>query len=593
MASTDYTFQDWKKTLADFQSSVEKDLKEIRKHKQEVLQLRAEINNDLNRGRYIRDERRIVISAPEIIIGNVDKSGCLLSEGGSIIIRGNGIGLDGVGETGSVMTRAASIRHIAADPGMDGNEEVVGTISEVISQARSITIQSNDAKDVFPISPIGASSGSVRIHADKQLDIEAAPSSEWEKKQIEETISGLEKNKSSIKSSVDDRKKAVDDIFSNIEKLLSEAESLRDSDEDVRSNVLDIQQLNDQLQILTPVLYNAVDSYIDGISVLAETSRQLKSLKDIKGKIPSPDDFKKKTNFAGINLRGEHIGIVSTDGDGNLRDNEGSGVDIVANKVNIEAREHDGSLKKEGEVRINAKTIGVSTANTKMKDDGKNGDQPAEGDVIITSKTITMEAVDREIKDKKPEEKALTKDGKLSIRVEKTNLSATDTEGKATGSVDVNSKVVQVKSMDVDKDKRTDKKLAAGSTMLLLSEKMYVGARDKDNKSKKLQAVSEEVGLFADKTLEAQQDNGKATLQLSGGNAAVAGSKTQVYGATTINAKTEIKDELKAPKATIDHVQAKSSFKSSNISDGIPVPVPPASSKLSAKLKTEDAPKDS
>ena len=81
-------------------------------------------------------------------------------------------------------------------------------------------------------------------------------------------------------------------------------------------------------------------------------------------------------------------------------------------------------------------------------------------------------------------------------------------------------------------------------------------------------------------------------LQLSGGNAAVAGSKTQVYGATTINAKTEIKDELKAPKATIDHVEAKSSFKSSNISDGIPVPAPPASANLSAKLKVEDAPKD-
>ena len=264
----------------------------------------------------------------------------------------------------------------------------------------------------------------------------------------------------------------------------------------------------------------------------------------------------------------------------------------MANKVNIDAREHDGSLKKDGEVRVNAKTISMSTANTKMKDDGKNGDQPAEGDVFITSKNIFVEAVDREIKDYKPEEKALTKDSTLSIRVEKTNLSATDTEGKATGSVAVNSKVVQVKSMDVDKDKRTDKSLASGSTMLLLSEKMYMGAKDKNNKSKLVQTVSEEVGLFADKTMEAQQGEQKAVLQLSGGNASISGSKMQIYGATTINAKTEIKDELKAPKATVDHVEAKSSFKSSNISDGIPVPAPPASAKLSAKLKAEDAPKD-
>ena len=142
--------------------------------------------------------------------------------------------------------------------------------------------------------------------------------------------------------------------------------------------------------------------------------------------------------------------------------------------------------------------------------------------------------------------------------------------------------------MDVDKEKRTDNKLAAGSTLLLLAEKMYVGSKDKDNKSKMLQAVSEELGLFADKTLEAQQDNGKAILQLAGGNAAVSGSKMEIYGATTIQGKTEVKDELKAPKATIDNLEAKTSFKSSNISDGIAIPGAPSSGSLSAKLKTEE-----
>lgn len=589
----EYIFNDWKKTLEDFQNSVEKDLEEIRKHKAEVQLLKAQIEDELNRGRYVRDDQRIVISAPEVIIGNVDKSGMLLAQGGStIILRGNQIGFDGVGETGGVITRAASIRQIAADPGMDGNESVVGAISEVVSQARNITLQSNDSSEVFPTPIVSFGSGGIFIHADGKLELEAAQSSELKKEQIEEQINFLEKNKNSAKSEVSNQKQAVEEVFKKMETLFSDVESMRDDNDEVRSNVLDIKELNEEIDVLSPVLYNAVGAYIDGISVLAETTRQLKALKEIKGKIPSSSDFQEKTTNSGINMSGEHISIMSVDGDHNLRDNDEAGVDIVANKVNIAAREHDGSLKEKGEVCINAKTIGMSTANTKMKEDGKNGGQTAEGDIIITSKTVTLEAVDREIKDNKPEEKALTKGGTLSIRMEKTSLSATDTEGKATGSVDVNSKVVQVKSMDVDKDKRTDKSLASGSTMLLLSEKMYVGAKDKDNKSKKLQAVSEEVGIFADKTLEAQQDNGKATLQLSGGNAAVAGSKTQVYGATTINAKTEIKDELKAPKATIDHVEAKSSFKSSNISDGIPVPAPPASANLSAKLKVEDAPKD-
>ena len=98
--------------------------------------------------------------------------------------------------------------------------------------------------------------------------------------------------------------------------------------------------------------------------------------------------------------------------------------------------------------------------------------------------------------------------------------------------------------------------------------------------------------MFADKTLEAQQGDAKAVMQLADGNAAIGGSKTQIYGETTINAKAEIKDELKAPKATIDNLEAKTSFKSTNISDGIAVPAPAAPASLSAKLKTEDAPKE-
>ena len=254
-------------------------------------------------------------------------------------------------------------------------------------------------------------------------------------------------------------------------------------------------------------------------------------------------------------------------------------------------------LAADGKVSITAKNVEVSTAGPsglEKDDDGKltKGEFKAEGDVTIKSKNITMESLDYELKDGKLATKALTKGGSLSIRAEKMGLLAADAEGKATGSITMNAKAVSVKSMDLDKEKLTDKALAAGSTMTLVSEKMYVGAKSKDIKSKKLQAVSQEVGLFADNTLEAQQGDGKAVVQLSGGNASVGGSKTQVYGDTTINAKTEIKGELKGPKATIDHVEAKSSFKSKNISDGIAIGAGGGGGSLSAKLKTEDAPKE-
>jgi hypothetical protein len=238
----------------------------------------------------------------------------------------------------------------------------------------------------------------------------------------------------------------------------------------------------------------------------------------------------------------------------------------------------------------------VATTNPKditRDDKGKvtKGEYKAEGDVVIRSKTVAVETLDYEVADGKLKAKALTKDSKIEMRSEKMSLLAADTEGKATGSISLNAKTVAVKSMDVDKEKLTDDKLAAGSTMTLVSEKMYVGSKSKDVKSKKIQAVSEEIGAFADKTLEIQQGEGKAVVQLDGGNASVGGSKTGIFGATTINDKTEVKGELKAPKATIDNLEAKSSFKSPNISDGMGVGGAGGGGSLSAKLKTEDAPK--
>lgn len=161
-------------------------------------------------------------------------------------------------------------------------------------------------------------------------------------------------------------------------------------------------------------------------------------------------------------------------------------------------------------------------------------------------------------------EKSLAQGGSVAIRAEKVDLSPVDAEGK----------------------------LLAGSSMTLLAEQMFVGAKSKDVKSKLLQAASDTVGLFADTTFEAQQGEGKAVVQLDGGNVSVGGSKTDIYGATTINGKTEAKDEIKAPKATIDDLQAKSHFKATNIEDGVAVPAAGGAGSLSAKLTAQDAPKE-
>ena len=661
----DYIFKEWEKRLSTFESSVEKDLAEIRKCKAEIQQMKLDVVAELQKGRYVRDTQRLVLSAPEIIIGNVDRSGTLYAGGSKVIVRGTQVGVEGAGEGGRLDLRASSIREIAEDPGSDGREHVVSSLSEVVSQARNIIIQSDDVEGAFsaPAAPTGGSG--VRIHADKTIDIEAAMTAESREERLEKLIKATEEQKSYLSSQASDHKTSFQELAKEMESLIEKRDKLSGDYSDVRTNYEDIRELAKEIEATSLSITEETYAYAEILSLLAETNRRLKCFKAEKSKIKKGDDFKNNTTGASVNVKGENISLTSADGENNLRDNEGSGISIAANVVGITSIDKEGKLNKDGRVsilakniematagsanlsfddkgelekatyaaegdftlksknvtiesvdyevadkklkekqltadskiKLRAKTIEVSTegsANVEVDDTGKltKANMTAEGDIIVTSKTFTLNSTDTDIENGEAKEKALTQGSSVAIRAEKIDFSATDTEGKATGSVNINAKAVGLKSMDVEKEKRTDDKLAEGSTMTIVSEKMFVGAKSKDVKSKKVQVMSEEIGAFADKTLEIQQDEGKALVQLEGGNTSLGGSKTQIYGDTTINAKTEVKAELKAPKISGDAIEAKSAFKSPNISDGMAAGAGGGGGSLSAKLKTEDAPEE-
>ena len=651
----DYIFDDWKTAMGDFLNCVEKDVEEIHKQKMAMQQLKTDIFERLDQGQYIYDENRIVISAPEIIIGHVDRSGDLKS-GGKVIVRGSEVNVEGVGETGKIISRAPVIQQIAVDPGIDGQEAVVYPHSAVLTQARSVVLQSNDAKDTFS-SPITISGGSgITIHSDQLLDIDASVSSEVRKAAIEAKVSALKQQKSDLKTLTSKQKSDIEKFFKNLQDTIDDEEKKNDSAYNTRVNMVALEKDRYIMESMMPSLYRLTIDFIHSVSKQAEVNRQITALEAEKNAIKSGDDFKKKTTGAQLSLNAEMINMTTQDGDSNFRSNDGAGIHVWTPQMDISMNKPDGTLvengtfalssenvmittanpkadgseitsagqvnisskdirleamdyqKKDekytekglaadGKVSITAKAIEVSTAtpsNLERDDKGKltKGEFKSEGDFILRSKTVAVETLDYEVAEGKLKPKTLTKDSKSEMRSEKMGMLAADTEGKATGSISLNAKAVAVKSMDVDKEKLTDDKLAAGSTMTLVSEKMYVGSKSKDIKSKKIQAVSEEIGAFADKTLEIQQGDGKAVVQLDGGNASLGGSKTAVYGPTTINDKTEVKGEVKAPKASIDHLEAKSSFKSPNITDGMGAGGAGGGGSLSAKLKTEDAPKE-
>lgn len=653
----DTEFSDWKTVLKKFQDSVEKDLDEIRRQKAEIQQIKHDIFNRLAEGKYIHDDHRIVLSAPEIIIGNVDSSGMLWSENGSTItIRGNGVNLEGSGSAGYVKSRATNISQIAVDPGADGLEEVVRPGSSVVSQARNIVLQSNDAEGCFSQLPTGVGCG-VRIHSDGLMDIDASKSVEVRGEAIANMLSVLKEQKSSLKSASSDRLSEVTSLTDDIKDLLEDMDDLTGGVEDIRSNIGDLIGLQKDYNDLLPSLVPAVEDCVRTISALAEVNRKISCLEAEQEALNSEKDaFTENSTGASLSLKAERISLASVDGDGNVRTNPEASVSVQTGRVSIETMKPDGSLIEDSYVSIHTGDVDISTVNPALTEPGKpDGDYTTGGSFRVNSKDVSFVAADYNLADGEYTESSLTADSGFYVRMQDINLHAVDTEGNSTGSfnliadkmaltaadkdgnqtgsVDVkaldlflsskdkdgtatgaltmtakdvsllsvdkdgkalgqmvlNGKDVHVKAMDLD-DKGKDKSLAAGGNMVLAAENMFVGRTKSDRQSKTLTLSSEKTGVYGKTTAEMQQGDAKAVVQLDGGNVAIGGSKSQFYGDNTMNGKTDFKGDVTAPKLTADNLEAKTSFKSKNISDGIAVPGAPSSAKLSAKLKEDDAP---
>ena len=575
--------------MEKFQQNVKKDIEEIRSQKDEIQRIKQDILDNLEKGRYIRDDNRIIISAPEIIIGNVDKSGILWGGGSKVVIRATNIDLEGVGTgtsgIGSIVSRAPSIRQIAVDPGKDGIEQVVKPISEIVSQAQNIVLRGENADDYFPKSSLSNSGSGIHLSTNGQISIDATLPCDTLSESLEQEEKALNTQINDLNQTASQAKSTVASLVSHMNELI-EKDTLNSSEIETRTNFLDIDELHYEFQQTTSTLYNALTHYFNSLSLLAESNRQLAAVKEQKEAAKQlKSSFKEQTTDTFISLRSENISLTSTDGDGNLRTNDGAGIGLAGKEISLPSYGNDGALIKDSGIYMGSQDVEINTANPKIAD--KNTDLPAEGSVRVVSKAIQVEAVDYETKDDKTEEKSLTKEGSFTLRAEKINLNATDTEGKATGTIAANAKTVEVKAMDVDKEKRTDKELAAGSSLLLLAEKVYAGARDKKTRSKSVQVASDKVGLFGDTTVELQQD-GKAILQLSGGDAALSGSKTTLYGEMTSQGKSTFKSDVTAGTVEMKNLKVDSSFKTPYTTEGISVPGAPSTAKLSAKLSEEE-----
>ena len=584
-----------KEALNGLADSVQKDLAEIRQQKRAVQRLKEELYETVQGVQYVRDEHCLILSAPKVIIGNVDHNGHLLGEGGgsAVVLRANTIGIEGVGSPevgGSIVARAASIRNSAVDPGPDGLENVVCGRSEIINQARGITLQSQNDKDCF-VSPATAGTG-IQLRSDTVVTVQATQPNKVRKAEIDALLARLEEDASTLSAASKEAKTSVESAMEKLQKLLDEHEQLGTTNAELSSDYHSMSDLHFQFTQQEATLCAALSRYIQGLSKEAECQRRITALKAMKKETDQQSaNFETECTGAAISMLSESISMTSVDGDGNLRTNEGAGLFMHMPHVSLTAHDKEGTLMEDSFLAVNTQHITLATTNTQLDEEREKGDITAEGDVTITSKQVTIEAVDRELKDKKIEEKALTESGSFSIRAEQISAVATDTEGKATGGISLNAKDIKVAAMDVDKEKRTDKQLAADSQMVLLADKMFVGSSDKETKSQLVQVASDKVGVLATTTAEMQQGEAKAVVTLDGGNLTVGASANEINGDTTIKGKADIKGETTAPSGNFKALEAGSSFKSPNISDGMAAPAAGSAGKPSAKLQEEEAKK--
>ena len=448
----DTEFSDWKTILENFQDSVEKDLDEIRKQKAEIQQIKHEILSRMAQGQYIRDDHRIVLSAPEIIIGNVDSSGMLWSENGSTItIRGNGVNLEGSGSGGYVKSRATSISQIAVDPGTDGMEEVVRPGSSVVSQARNIVLQSNDADGCFSQLPTGVGCG-VSIHSDGLMNIDASKSVEVRGEAIANMLSVLKEQKSSLKSASSDRLSEVTSLTDDIKDLLEDMDDLTGGVEDIRSNIGDLIGLQKDYNDLLPSLVPAVEDCVRTISALAEVNRKISCLEAEQEALNSEKDaFTENSTGASLSLKAEQISLSSVDGDGNVRTNPEASVSVQTGRVSIETMKPDGSLIEDSYVSIHTGDVDISTVNPALTEPGKpDGDYTTGGSFRVNSKDVSFVAADYNLADGEYTESSLTADSGFYVRMQDINLHAVDTEGNSTGSFNLIADKMALTAADKD-----------------------------------------------------------------------------------------------------------------------------------------------
>ncbi len=607
----DNIFKDWLDSTEEFKKKADAVLAEVHKAKQEMLALRNEIMDRLDEGQFIRDDKRIVISAPEIIIGNVNHFGDLQGAG-KVTIKGHSINIHGVGEAGTVDLKAPIIRQVAVNPGIDGEEEVVdNTKSIIISRARTILVDSENPEDLKDRGGVflGGSAviPGVNIFSDAGIIVSAVNANKEKKEAIVDAMryinAGINEKETNVQSKLDKLSKD----YKHIQDLIQDDKVLSGNDEKLgRANFAALDMISatyqDEVTLFSKDMYDLVRE----TAKLAELKRRKACMDNALKNLPADKEYKEKFTGSALMLNSEVVNINNIDGDGNWRTNKDSHINLIGNNVKLQSRKEDGSLPDDtykSRISLISRNIDLLTTDTKDVtyddyDEMKTAKFPAVGNVTIRSKTVDIESMDYEQTDKNSfNETALTEGSSINIRSEKVKVKTINHEGKSVGKFSVNSQKITMKATDIkeydpqrnlddqgnykhpDKEKMKSDKVAENSTMLLFAEKMSVGYKEKKKNqvAKKIQVACSDNLLLVGDTVEVGNDNdlalfkdGVSVYAKRKKNLTLTGKETKICGDIALEGPVNASCDV-----TVQNLTAEKCIKSPNFTDGIGTPIFP------------------
>lgn len=592
----------WKGSLNKYHVEMAKELAAVRKAKQELYELQRQLQEMMFAGRYERDEDTLILSAPNIIIGNVDKQGNLLMGSSKVTIRSNEIALEGVGQSdgttvtgGTIVNRARTVKVQTVDPGPDGLESVAFSDSAFTVQSAAVSVVAEKIDPVkksdgttttaeggvFTISA-KKEEGSINLTAENNVTALAACA--LASQHLNEVATQLEGNATNYNNNaetaiklVDEHAKKLDETLNN--KLLSMLGEASDEADTMalRTGLYNFDERSDISMESSLKMAEQIMTSTANMSNEAEAKRISKYLNTRAGRIAGmAESYDTTASKSSINLRSEHIYLSTTGANGKVRKTPGNGVVINSQNTIIKALE--------GKEPIENSTFSLLTDNVfidtaKYTYEGENENlQPktstAQGNITINSAKVNIQTMDKEFeaKDGKTQVKAakVSQDSYVKINSNQVNLDMTDSEGKANGSFKVNAEKISLTTYDLKKDDGKPSATAENGEIIVGGKVVSLGSLNDQLECDMIQVSAKDSIILGKEDVYIIQEPGKSQLILNG-NAELAGSDVKLVGNINLIGETKIDAKFTAGDIEAKNIKASASITGPNIKDGMPL----------------------